>query len=112
MGLLCWLRRLYSLDTLDSRFTVSSNAPLKDAAESRPQGAAKGGSGAAAAAATRTGDDTHPSKWNTLEFYVYFVVVFLAVVMMFKTVIGVSKGEPRWSVNRARDILTDRHTSI
>ena len=90
MGLLHWLRRLYSLDALDSRFTVSSNAPLKHAAESRSQG--RGGSGVAGSGTGTGKNDASRSKWNTPEFYVYYVVFLLAVPMMFKAVIEVSQG--------------------
>lgn len=97
MGLLHWLRRLYSLDALDTRFTVSSNAPLKYAAESRSQGVpARGGSGVAGTG--NGGSDASPSKWNTPEFYVYYVVFVLAVPMMFKAVIEVSQGKLKFLV--------------
>ncbi|KAL1953682.1 hypothetical protein VTO42DRAFT_2355 [Malbranchea cinnamomea] len=84
MGLLRFIRRLYSLETLDTRFTVSSSTPLKYAAESRSQGVASRGSGAGR-------NEAAPSRWNTPEFYVYYVIFILAVPMMFKAAIDVSQ---------------------
>ncbi|EEH19346.1 hypothetical protein PABG_01665 [Paracoccidioides brasiliensis Pb03] len=118
MGLLYWLRKLYSLDTLDSRFTVSANTPLKSAysTESRISSTSNGGleptvsrwlaSGSENGMQTRTqaqsGEDcgspssgpsltASPPRWNTVEFYVYYIAFLLAVPMMFKTVYDVSK---------------------
>ncbi|PGG97714.1 hypothetical protein AJ80_09649 [Polytolypa hystricis UAMH7299] len=92
MGLISWLRRLYSLDTLDTRFTVSATTPLKAAGNGSPaatnsvHNAKGGGSGAG------TGKNgASPSKWNTPEFYIYYLVFLTAVPMMFKTVCDVSK---------------------
>ncbi|KKZ64881.1 hypothetical protein EMCG_09258 [[Emmonsia] crescens] len=115
MGLFHWFRRLYSLDTLDTRFTVSSNTPLKavSGAESRITSADNGalgrtgskgfGTGGGVQTQTQTQTRTHaqlgegrgggvsgpslttsPPRWNTLEFYVYYVVIIFALPMMFK----------------------------
>ncbi|KAF7593511.1 glycerol transporter [Aspergillus hancockii] len=77
--------RLYSLDTLDTRFIVSSNTPLKAvAADSRSAPAKDVRANAVASNAT-------PSKWRTPEFWVYYVIFLIAVPLMFITVIGVSQ---------------------
>ncbi|PGH06452.1 hypothetical protein AJ79_06542 [Helicocarpus griseus UAMH5409] len=112
-----WLRRLYSLDTLDTRFTVSSNTPLKAvnaAAELRitstnngllgrtGSGSFGSGSGNGNGSGLRTNAQlggaparpsltTSPPRWKTVEFYVYYVVFLVAVPLMFKAVIDVSK---------------------
>ncbi|KAL4803766.1 MBOAT, membrane-bound O-acyltransferase family-domain-containing protein [Aspergillus unguis] len=82
---LSWFRRLYSLDTLDTRFTIPANTPVKVAAEDTRSGSAKDArSNAIASKAT-------PSKWDTVEFYVYYVIFAIAVPLMFKTVVDVSQ---------------------
>ncbi|OAX78770.1 hypothetical protein ACJ72_06920 [Emergomyces africanus] len=124
MGLLYWFRRLYSLDTLDTRFTNSSNAPLKaiiSATESPIAAADNGvlaqtgskglgsGGGVQSQTQTQTKSGTHvqlgegrggaacapslttsPPRWNTAEFYVYYVVFLFALTMMFKAAYDVS----------------------
>ncbi|KAH8704798.1 putative glycerol:H+ symporter [Talaromyces proteolyticus] len=78
-SLLQFLRRLYSLDTLDTRLTVSSSTPVKAVSDSKDGRAQEIAAGA------------QPSKWNTPEFYVYYLVFLTVVPMMFKTVIDVSQ---------------------
>ncbi|OJD15456.1 hypothetical protein AJ78_04297 [Emergomyces pasteurianus Ep9510] len=123
MGLLYWFRRLYSLDTLDTRFTISSNTPLKaiPATESpitpvdnevlRRTNSNGLGSRGGVQSQTQTqttrahaqlGESrggalcgpsltTSPPRWNTVEFYVYYMVFLLALPMMFKAAYDVSK---------------------
>ncbi|KAL4887187.1 MBOAT, membrane-bound O-acyltransferase family-domain-containing protein [Aspergillus karnatakaensis] len=79
---LSWFRRLYSLDTLDTRFTVPANTPVKVAAEDTRSAVAR--SSAVASSAS-------PSKWGTLEFYVYYIIFIVAVPLMFITVVDVSQ---------------------
>ncbi|RAL16247.1 putative glycerol:H+ symporter (Gup1) [Aspergillus homomorphus CBS 101889] len=84
LSLLAWFRRLYSLDTLDTRFTASAITPAKlAAADARPS--AKDARSAAIAR------NASPSKWNTFEFYIYYVIFLTVVPLMFTTVIGVSQ---------------------
>ena len=86
MSLWHYLKRLYSLDTLDTRFVTSSNAPAKVAAQEhavegrstpqsdgneKPQG--RGG---------RAGK-VQPSKFKTPEFYFYFFIIAWAVLLIF-----------------------------
>ncbi|OJI98623.1 hypothetical protein ASPVEDRAFT_80262 [Aspergillus versicolor CBS 583.65] len=85
LSVLAWFRRLYSLDTLDTRFTVPANTPIKAAAEDTRSGPAKD------ARSNAVASGASPSKWGTLEFYVYYVVFLIAVPLMFKTVVGVSQ---------------------
>ena len=86
MQLLYWLRQLYSLDTLDTRFTASADTPTRVAADTRPPSKKDGRAKAIANGAS-------PSKWNTPEFYFYYVVHLIVVPMMFKTAMDVSQGE-------------------
>ncbi|KAL4932616.1 putative glycerol:H+ symporter (Gup1) [Aspergillus undulatus] len=85
LSFISWFRRLYSLDTLDTRFTVPANTPVKVAAEDTPSSSAKD------ARSNAVANGASPSKWGTLEFYVYYVVFAVAVPLMFKTVIDVSQ---------------------
>ena len=92
MNLLQYAGRLYSLDTLDSRFTTSSKTPPAsriDPARPSPDEASykkKGRSGA---------DDlikgTSQPRWKSPEFIYHGIVVFVAVPLMFKTAYDVSK---------------------
>lgn len=91
MGLISWIRRVYSLDTLDTRFAVSATTPLKAAGNGSP--AATNSAQSAKGEASGPGKNgASPSKWNTPEFYVYYVIFLVAVPMMFRTVYDVSKG--------------------
>ncbi|EDN07191.1 conserved hypothetical protein [Histoplasma mississippiense (nom. inval.)] len=121
--------RLYSLDTLDTRFTTSSNTPLKAllASESRATAADNGvlgqtdskepesGSGVRTKMQTHTqlGEvreggfsgrslTTSPPRWKTVEFYVYYVVLLIALPMMFKAAYDVSKDDG-WLMGRKVD---------
>ncbi|KAL6234704.1 hypothetical protein BDW75DRAFT_211519 [Aspergillus navahoensis] len=85
LSFLSWLRRLYSLDTLDTRFTVPANVPVKIAAEDTRPGSAKD------ARSNAVANSASPPKWGTHEFYVYYVIFLVAVPLMFKTVVDVSQ---------------------
>lgn len=88
MSLWYYLRRLYSLDTLDTRLTTSSQAPARLVAAGKDISEAK----------TRDQDASRsalgrPSKWNTMEYYFYYLVVGVAVPMMFYASYTASKGQ-------------------
>ncbi|ODM15091.1 hypothetical protein SI65_09587 [Aspergillus cristatus] len=90
-SLLSWFRRIYSLDTLDTRFTTSATTPLKATADTRSATSKDARANAIASSAA-------PAKWRTPEFYVYYVVFFVCVPLMFKTVVDVSrKTHPTYS---------------
>lgn len=57
------LKRLYSVETLDTRFEAKKGQPTKDA---------------------------QPSKWNSWEYYVYYLVFLTIPVLMVKAVYDVS----------------------
>ena len=75
-----WLRRVYSLDTLDTRFTSTANTDSRRPKDARANAIAQGAS---------------PSLWRTPEFFIYYVFFIVLVPLMFKTVYDASKGEPR-----------------
>lgn len=87
---LSYLRQLYSLDTLDTRFVVPATAPPKEALEEAnvdpanplpvPHGKDK------------SRGDVQPSRWRTNEYYFYYVSISLSIFFMFKLVIECSKG--------------------
>lgn len=92
MDLLYYFRKLYSLDTLDTRFVISSTTPPRQpATELREQ---NGRAASAESSKTSKRDavpGTQSSKWNTPEFYLYYLVFLIAVPSMFKVAIEVSQ---------------------
>jgi hypothetical protein len=83
--LFSWLRRLYSLDTLDTRFTSSASAPAQAAADTRPPAAKD-------ARANAIAQSAHAPLWRTPEFFVYYLFFITLVPLMFKTVVEASNG--------------------
>lgn len=88
-----FIRQLYALDTLDTRFVIPATTPPKEALEEAkldpvgPIPVKEGRDGT-----KRADSDIHPPRWNTLEFYFYYVAISASVFMMFKSVLDVSKG--------------------
>jgi hypothetical protein len=101
MSIFSFIRSVYSLDTIDTRFTNPSNTPYKDVIDSRAE--------TAVARAKRddsipgTGQQTdysgrpvaQPSKWRTPEFKFYYLVFLTIVPYMFWIAYDVSRRE--WS---------------
>jgi hypothetical protein len=93
---LSYLRQLYSLDTLDTRFVVPATVPPKEALEEAnvdpanplpvSDGKDKSRSGA---------NSVQPPRWKTNEFYFYYLAISASVFFMFKLVLECSKGQPR-----------------
>ncbi|KAF1977167.1 glycerol:H+ symporter-like protein [Bimuria novae-zelandiae CBS 107.79] len=87
-----YIRQLYSLGTLDTRFVVPSNAPPKEALElaeldpAQPLPVKNG-----QAQSKESTEDVQPSRWNTFEFKAYGVLISICVFFMFKAVLDVSK---------------------
>lgn len=85
------LRSIYSLDVLDSRLTTSSTTPLRNTdaniteAKLPPQNHQHVKNNAKV-------PNIQPSKWNTFEFYIYYLVFLTIPVLMVKSVYDVSKG--------------------
>ncbi|KAJ5129655.1 uncharacterized protein N7515_005694 [Penicillium bovifimosum] len=78
-SIFAWLRRIYSLDTLDTRFTSTAITPRAD---TRPTSNAR---------ANAIAQGASPSLWRTPEFFVYYLFFITLVPLMFKTVIDASK---------------------
>ena len=93
MAVLSFFRQLYSLDTLDTRFTTSATTPLKVASEDslKKTDSTEGKSKSELPAGAS------PSRWNTPEFYFYALVFILVVPQMYKAVWDVSQPtHPNW----------------
>jgi hypothetical protein len=88
MEALHFFRRLYSLDTLDTRLTTSSSTPLTVVSCESPEKATSGKGVETQPASLPPG--ASPSKWQTLEFYAYYAIFLLAVPQMFRSVMNVS----------------------
>lgn len=105
MGFFEWLKKLYSLDTLDTRFTISSRTPPRQAAIElqldpvRPSPAEAGLTSKSRqnGRPSRT-DDLRPPLWGTPEFYFYYFVFLTAVPMMFKVSFDVSRRKSKDAV--------------
>lgn len=92
MDLLYYFRKLYSLDTLDTRFVISSSVPPRQqATELREQPQRASSAESSKASRRDAAQGAQPSKWNTPEFYLYYLVHLIAVPSMFKVAIDVSK---------------------
>lgn len=87
MGVFSYLRKVYDLDTLDTRFTSASTVPYKTVIEQRTDPVAQ------REAEERNRSKSQPSKWQTPEFYLYYVVFALAVPYMFWACYDVSRRE-------------------
>ncbi|KAJ5923314.1 Glycerol uptake protein 1 [Penicillium verhagenii] len=75
-----WLRRIYSLDTLDTRFTSSAI----NTADTRPTSAKD-------ARAHAIAQNARAPLWRTPEFFIYYLFFIFLVPLMFKTVVDASK---------------------
>jgi hypothetical protein len=87
-----YIRQLYSLDTLDTRFIVPPTVPPKEALELRELDPAVPLPVRNGEAKSREEEKVLPSRWNTPEFYFHTAVVAFAVYFMFKKNVEVSKG--------------------
>lgn len=90
MSLSSWAGRLYSLDTLDSRFTSSAKSPISpiDPATTSPEERRKERN-----IPETLPEGAKPPKWRTPEFTVYGLVFLIVVPLMFWTVYDVSQRE-------------------
>jgi hypothetical protein len=97
MSIFSYIRSIYALDTIDTRFTSSSSTPYKLVVDER----------ASSTAANAKRDDSilgvgiktdhsgrpvaQPSKWRTPEFYFYYFVFVITVPYMFWIAYDVSR---------------------
>lgn len=91
MTLLDYAQQLYSLDTLDTRFTTSKNPP--DAASELDPARPRSTEHNAVARSAAAGTAGQPSLWRTPEFYFYYFMVGVCLPLMFKAAIEVSQGQ-------------------
>lgn len=85
MTIISLLRDLYSLDTLDTRFTTSAQTPLKVAADDSAKTTTQD-----AASSSKLPAGASPPRWRTPEFYFYLVVFLVCVPQMYLAVAQVS----------------------
>ena len=94
MGVMNYLRGMYCLDTLDTRFTNSPKVPYKVVIDAR------NGHGTVPVQDAPVNLDSKrkqilpkPALWKTPEFYFYYVVFLTVVPYMFWVVYDVSRSE-------------------
>ncbi|CAK7567616.1 MAG: glycerol transporter [Sporothrix epigloea] len=106
MSLLQFLRNLYDVDTLDTRFTTPSTVPYKPSLPRTGTGNRKDDQPGRTALSTDSRRDgtlsiierSEPSKWRTPEFYVYYFLFLVIVPYMFWVAYDVSRpSDPRYS---------------
>ncbi|KAK2625474.1 hypothetical protein QTJ16_004786 [Diplocarpon rosae] len=96
MSLFSYVRSIYALDTIDTRFTSSSSTPYRTVVDARshPDHKAKRDD-SAPGVGVRTDNSgrpiAQPSKWNTPEFYFYYFVFLTIVPSMFWVAFDVSR---------------------
>lgn len=102
MGALSLFRQLYSLDTLDTRFTTSATTPLKAASEE----SAKKTDSTNDRKQAEIPAEVPPSRWSSPEFWFYGLVVLFCIPQMYKAAWDVSQpSDPNWS--QYSDLLSD-----
>lgn len=99
MGVISYLRAVYDVATLDTRFTTPSSAPYRSATDVRDDPALVKDHGAAVRASAT------PSKWKTLEYKFYFVVLVWAIPNMFRIGYSVSNRTGRPSLFLSRRVV-------
>ncbi len=94
MGLLSYIKSIFALDTIDTRFTNSSSTPYKPLAQDPGVDTPKrddslGGIG------VKTDHNgrpiAQPSRWKTPEFYLYYLVFLIVIPYMFWVAFDVSR---------------------
>ncbi|KUI57103.1 Glycerol uptake protein 1 [Cytospora mali] len=91
MSPLSFLRSIYSLDTLDTRFTTSSTTSYKTVIDSR------GEHGVKDAQKEKIASRASPPKWKTPEFFFYYLVFAICIPLMLWIPYSVSRpSDPRY----------------
>lgn len=85
MGVFSFFRKVYDIDTLDTRFMSSSSVPYQTVIEARSD------PDAVKEAADKARARAPPPKWQTPEFYLYYFVFLWAVPYMFWVAYSVSR---------------------
>lgn len=76
MSPLSFFRSIYTLDTLDTRFSTPSTASYRTVIDSRADPLAKDEQ------KERIASRASPSKWKTPEFFLYYLVFAICVPLM------------------------------
>ncbi|KAG8411550.1 glycerol transporter [Metarhizium acridum] len=91
MGVVSFFRKVYDIDTLDTRFMSPSSVPYQTVIEARSD------PDAVKEAADKARARAPPPKWQTPEFYLYYLVFLWAVPYMFWVAYSVSRpSDPRY----------------
>lgn len=97
MSLFSFLRSIYNVDTLDTRFTTPSTVPYKpEIASSKAASRSNGTLGDTDSRRDATAEiikRAEPSKWRTPEFYIYYFIFLTVVPYMFWVAYDVSRRE-------------------
>ncbi|KAI1160725.1 MBOAT, membrane-bound O-acyltransferase family-domain-containing protein [Nemania serpens] len=124
-GALSFLRRVYDLDTLDTRFTVSSTTPYQAVVEARDDKARDDTAAASGEHAVRwDGRPSSESRWRTPEFYLYYAIFAFAMPCMFYIAYDASKPthpnyrnyerylSPGWIPGRRIDVTDTQYRTL
>jgi protein-cysteine N-palmitoyltransferase HHAT len=88
MTIISFFRDLYSLDTLDTRFTTSSTTPLKAGDDESRKTATQDGP-----SSSKLPSGASPPRWRTPEFLLYLLVFIVSVPQMYLAVVEVSQAD-------------------
>jgi protein-cysteine N-palmitoyltransferase HHAT len=97
MSIFSYIRSIYALDTIDTRFTNSSGTPYRTVIDTRTENAAANAKrdDSIPGAGVRTDHSgrpiAQPSNWKTPEFYFYYFVFITIVPYMFWVAYDVSR---------------------
>ncbi|KAI8719677.1 hypothetical protein NCS52_00749000 [Fusarium sp. LHS14.1] len=92
MALLSFIRKVYDHDTLDTRFLTPSSTPYQTIIDARSDPTLKRD------LASKERSRARPSKWKTPEFFLYYLVIGVALPYMFWITYDVSRpSDPRYS---------------
>ncbi|KAG9950548.1 glycerol:H+ symporter-like protein, partial [Aureobasidium melanogenum] len=106
MSWLSFIKKLYSLDTLDTRFTTSTKTPHKLTTEDSIANSKLHAQQVIQSGKTQPLPGSQPSKWNTPEFYFYYLCFLTIPIFMIKAVYDVSQ-ESHPNYSRYSHLLSD-----
>lgn len=94
MSVFSYIKSIYALDTIDTRFTSSSATPYKAVVDARATTSNKRDDSVPGVGVKTDYSGrpiAQPSKWDTLEFYIYYLVFIVVVPYMFWVAYDVSR---------------------